>query len=159
MKTQLALRVHEDVAARHERLLLHADALRRRVVGLAGSAAVCSIFIALAPAHCEVAACDHVLVEDARVCGGQRLALCSHALTVVCAAPTTHSVCARITLFSHIVWFRNTISPGSAPARTALSSPRTTSRRPPGALSRAPTPRCRAQFGKPAFFCGFKFHF
>ena len=32
MKTQLALRVHEDVAARHERLLLHADADRRRVL-------------------------------------------------------------------------------------------------------------------------------
>jgi len=43
MKTQLALRVHEDVAARHELLLLHADTGRRRVVGLAaGSAAACS---------------------------------------------------------------------------------------------------------------------
>ena len=42
MKTRLALRVHEDVAARHEWLLLHADARRRRVVGLAGSAAACS---------------------------------------------------------------------------------------------------------------------
>jgi len=158
METQLALRVHEDVAARHERLLQHADARRRRVVGLVacGQARLqrVPVVVALAPAHREVAARDHVLVEDARVCGGHRLALRPHALAVVCAAPTTHSVCARFTLFSHVVWFRSTISPGSAPVRTASSSPRTTPRRPPGAPSRAPTPRRRAHFGKPAFFCG-----
>jgi len=41
-KIQLALRIHVDVAARHERLLLHADARRQSIVGLAGSAAACS---------------------------------------------------------------------------------------------------------------------
>ena len=34
MKTPLALRVHEDVAVRHERLLLHADACRQSAVRL-----------------------------------------------------------------------------------------------------------------------------
>ena len=43
------------------------------------------------------------------------------------------------------------ISPGSAPARNTLSSPRTTPRRPPGAPSRAPTPR-RRHFEMPAFW-------
>jgi len=32
MKTQLALRVHEDIATRHEQLLLHADACRQSAV-------------------------------------------------------------------------------------------------------------------------------
>jgi len=41
MKTQLALRVHEDVAVRHERLLLHADACRQSAVQLAGCVCVC----------------------------------------------------------------------------------------------------------------------
>jgi len=154
MKTQLALCVHKDVTARHERLLLHADARRRRVVGLAARGQVrlqrVPVVVALALAYREFAARDHVLVDDARVCGGQRLALRQHALAVICAR---HSVCARFTLFSHVVWFRSTISPGSAPARTASSSPRTTPRRPPDAPSRAPTPRRRAYFEKPAFFC------
>jgi len=74
IKTQLALRVHEDVAARHEQLLLQADGRRRRVVGLAarGQARLqrVPVVVALAPAHHEVAARDHALVEDARVCGG-----------------------------------------------------------------------------------------
>jgi len=35
-------RVHEDVAVRHEQILLHADACRQSAVGLTGSAAVCS---------------------------------------------------------------------------------------------------------------------
>jgi len=43
------------------------------------------------------------------------------------------------------------ISPGSAPARNTLSSPRTMPRRPPGAPSRAPTPR-RRHFEIPAFW-------
>jgi len=158
MKIQLALRVHEDVAARHKRLLLHADACRRRVVGLAARRQArlqrVPVVVALAPAHCKVAARDHVLVEDTRVYGGQRLALLPHALAVVCSAPTMHSVCARFTLFSHVVWFRSTISPGSAPVRIASSSLRTTPQRPPNAPSRAPTPRRRAHFEKPAFFCG-----
>ena len=51
MKTQVALRVHEDVVVRHERLRLHADA------------AACSRIIALAPAHREVTALDNVLVK------------------------------------------------------------------------------------------------
>ena len=34
MKTQLALRVHEDVAVRRERLLLHADACRQSAIRL-----------------------------------------------------------------------------------------------------------------------------
>ena len=43
------------------------------------------------------------------------------------------------------------ISPGSAPARKTLYSPRTTPRRPPGAPSRAPTPH-RRHFEMPAFW-------
>jgi len=65
------------------------------------------------------------------------------------------SVCDRFTLFSHVVWFRSMISPGSAPARTASSSPRTTPRRPPGAPSRQPTPRCR-HFERAAFLDGIR---
>ena len=41
MNTQLALRVHEDVAVRHERLLLHAEACRQSAVRLAGCVFVC----------------------------------------------------------------------------------------------------------------------
>ena len=41
MKTQLALRIHEDVAVRHERLRLHADACRESAVRLAGCLCVC----------------------------------------------------------------------------------------------------------------------
>ena len=41
MKTQVALRVHEDVTVRHERLRLHADACRESAVQLAGCVCVC----------------------------------------------------------------------------------------------------------------------
>ena len=99
------------------------------------------VIIALAPAHREVTALDNVLVEDARVCGGHWLALRPHALQ---SAPGSR--CSPT-----LVWFRSMISPGSAPARNTLSSPRTTPRRPPGAPSRAPTPR-RRQFEMPSFW-------
>ena len=41
MKTQVALRVHEDVAVRHERLRMHASACRQSAVRLAGCVCVC----------------------------------------------------------------------------------------------------------------------
>jgi len=88
MKTQLALCVHEDVTVRHEWLLLHADARRRRIVGLAGRGQArwqhVPVVANLALAHRE-AALDHVLVEEARVCGGQQLALSPYTLAVICA--------------------------------------------------------------------------
>jgi len=129
MKTQLTLRVHEDVAARHERLLLHADACQQSAVRLAGSAEACS-------------SCRHYGTGSSRSHSARQ---CSHrrrlSLRRVLAGPPSArtSVYARFTLFSHVVWFRSMISPGSAPARTALSSLRTTLRRPLGAPLRAPS--------------------
>ena len=63
-KKQLALRIREDVAAQHERLLLHADARRRCVVGLAGSAAACS--------NCRRSGTSSLRSRSARPCSRRR---------------------------------------------------------------------------------------
>jgi len=83
MKTQLALRVHEDVAVRHERLLLHAMLADRALYDWQARLQRVPVVVALAPAHREVTAVDNVLVEDARVCGGHWLALRPHTLQSV----------------------------------------------------------------------------
>ena len=159
MRTQLTLRVHEDVAVRHERLLLHADACRQSAVRLAGCVCVCvcvclcvsvqrvSVVVAVACSSCRRSGTGSLRSHSARQCSHRRCPSLRRALASPPSART--SVCARFAFFSHVVWFRRMISPGSAPARNTLSSPRTTPRRPPGAPSRAPTPR-RRHFEMPA---------
>jgi len=114
MKTQLALRVHEDVAVRHERLLLHADACRQSAVRLAGSSAACS--------SCRRSGTDSSRSHSARQCSRRRCPSLRRALPSPPSART--SVCARFTLFSHVVWFRSMISPHYAPgSRCSPTSP------------------------------------
>jgi len=91
MKTQLTLRVHEDVTARHERLLLHADACRQSVVRLASSAAACS--------SCRHSGTGSSRSRSARQCSRQRRPSLRRAVAGPQSART--SVCARFTLFSH----------------------------------------------------------
>ena len=53
MKTQVALRVHEDVAVRHERLRLHANACRQSAVRLAGCVCVLCVCVFVCECVCE----------------------------------------------------------------------------------------------------------
>ena len=119
------------------------DVWQQSAVRLAGSAAASSSFCRSGTGSSR----NH----SARQCSRRRRPSLRRALTGPLSART--SVCARFTLFSHVVWFRNMISPGSTPARTALSSLNTTPRRPLGAPSRAPTPR-RCHLERSAFFGG-----
>jgi len=66
--TQLALRVHEDVAARHEWLLWMFG--NKALYDWQARLQRVPVFVALAPVHRETTARDNVLVEDARVYGG-----------------------------------------------------------------------------------------
>ena len=79
MKTQLALRVHEDVAVRHNGCCYMQMLADRALYDWQARLQRVSVVVALAPAHREVTALDNVLVEDARVCGGHW-----HDLTWIC---------------------------------------------------------------------------
>jgi len=80
MKTQLALRLHEDVTVRHNGCCCMQMLADRALYDWQARLQRVPVVVALAPAHHEVAALDNVLVEDARVCRGHWLALRPHAL-------------------------------------------------------------------------------
>jgi len=115
MKTQLALRVHKDVAVRHEQLLLIANAFRQSAVRLAVGVCVCvcvcvclcvnvqrvPVVVAPACSSCRRSGTGSSQSHSVRQCSRRRCPSLRRALASPLSART--SVCARFTLLSHVV--------------------------------------------------------